>query len=945
RTGTAPGDVWARLGNAFALFDDGLDDGFLHSSGVSRNEAAFFSSTAFYCGGFPASAYVALKSSPPDASRPEETKACFDLIVRPPKLTSRTARSIKEALLTGEMGVVKSLRADLEKRVHSALLTGPNEWIVARMLEGLLDRFESSNVRAVLPGGDPDFWTPLVRSMVNRAPPIWEFFPSQVEAFGRGLLDQAETFSLQMPTGAGKTALCETLLYWHATKTPEAVAILLVPYRSLASELRNTLVKRLNAMGIASRCAYASTIPASDEVSALEETRVMVATPEALSGLLSVDHDFMNRISLVICDEGHLLDSGDRGVNLELLLARLRARECGAPRFVFMSAIVPNIEEINTWLGGKPESVVRSDYRPALAEYSVLKPSGSGARLTVDLVMHPQTESPTRFEIAAALSPQEFAWTNPASGRINSYSHTTVKTQAVAIARKAMRMGASVIFSANKRGIAGAIGIAEETLKQLDHGLPLPDPKDYANQAEIGNAIDYLASEYGASWVCCRALDADVVLHHGDIPQETRDVLERLLRQGHVRLAICTNTLAEGVNFPIRTLVLYSVRRKTPDGRAVDLLTRDIKNLVGRAGRPGSTTRGLVVCANPRDWLLVEHVAKQVAEEPVDGALRRLVERLQNALATQRVELTNEILEETRALQSLTDGIDSTLIDLAAEEIGATALAELAVSVARETFAFERLVEHARSTLEQVFELRAQRVSAVQARGRLSWIRETGARMRLIEVVESDLLPRLEDWSQPTESLDPHVVDAILQWAWGLGDVQAALRAAYEIGDDSSTDMLLESFLSLVMAWLSGSPWQEVAAKSGRSIDDTLRVHAAVVSYVLQANIEHGIALLGRLLDEDGLVLAPVVEQFPTHLRFGVPSQAGCLLAGAGVAHRSACVEFGRRIDAIELGMDRDEVVDAARDLLFDSAEKYEELLGALVFRQTAKDLAPRRRN
>src|SRR5690606_15363651 len=132
------------------------------------------------------------------------------------------------------------------------------------------------------------------------------------------------------------------------------------------------------------RCAYGGTVPTGDEVRDLDSTRVMVATPEALSGILSAEPAFFRRIALVICDEGHLLDGAGRGVSLELLLARMRARE-DAPRIVFVSAIVPNIEEINSWLGGTTETVVRSDYRPALAEFAVLQPVGKGAGASVTL--------------------------------------------------------------------------------------------------------------------------------------------------------------------------------------------------------------------------------------------------------------------------------------------------------------------------------------------------------------------------------------------------------------------------------------------------------------------------------------------------------------------------------------------------------------------------------
>ena len=74
-------------------------------------------------------------------------------------------------------------------------------------------RFCDANLRSVLPEGGASFWDPLVSSFLGRKPPVWEFFPSQIQAVRQGLLTSRETFSIQMPTGAGKTALCETLLY------------------------------------------------------------------------------------------------------------------------------------------------------------------------------------------------------------------------------------------------------------------------------------------------------------------------------------------------------------------------------------------------------------------------------------------------------------------------------------------------------------------------------------------------------------------------------------------------------------------------------------------------------------------------------------------------------------------------------------------------------------
>src|SRR4029078_11978865 len=99
------------------------------------------------------------------------------------------------------------------------------------------------------------------------------------------------------------------------------------------------------------------------------------------------------------------------------------------------------------------------------------------------------------------------------------------------------------------------------------HGLSLPEPAGFVDPRRVAPVMAYLEMEYGLDWIGTRALQVGAVLHHGDIPQETREVVDALLRHGYVRLAICTSTLAEGVNLPIRTLVLYSVQRRGKAGR------------------------------------------------------------------------------------------------------------------------------------------------------------------------------------------------------------------------------------------------------------------------------------------------------------------------------------------------------------------------------------------
>ncbi|MGJ7905163.1 DEAD/DEAH box helicase [Actinopolyspora sp. H202] len=911
---------WALLGNSLAELVDSL-------TGVKKSDTLFFSATAFYSGGYSASAYLTMRRADYSDWTSQAYLACYDLLARPNFLVSQYVDGLLAAVREGRMNDIEQAVREAETKKRESLNAGPEEWVAHHIYASLLKRFHQVNIRSILPNGVDPRWTPLVNSFLNRTPPVWDFFPSQIEAINSGLLVSTDPHSLQMPTGGGKTALTETLIFSHLTKNPQDIVIMLVPSRALARELRNSLAQRLTDLGLPTRTIYGGTVPTSDEPYDVGRTRIIIATPEALNGLLIRSPDILAKVSLTICDEGHLLDEGDRGIVLELLLSRFLAQSDIQPRMIFISAIVPNIEEINAWLGGSDQTVIRSKFRPADTEYGVLLSAGKGNNKTINLMVRSASTTSRSHTLPGFLQASDFKYVNPETNFVKTYKYSSIKTQAVAAARKSLALGTVAVFAPNKSGAQGVNGLAEEVLQQLDFSLPLPDPSRYMHsQDSVRPVLDYLSREYGNDWIGTKALFSGFIVHHGDIPQETRETLEELLSNQQVRMVLCTNTLAQGVNFPIRTLVLYSLEWRSFNGEQNSMRIRDVRNLVGRAGRAGSSTKGLVICANKRQWPYIQQVASDQPGEEVYGALYQLLHHLQ----TQHGPLlTNQDLEASPEIHPLIDGIDATLVELIHDEIGREQLRELAMSLADGTFAAQQSDNGGRRLLNDVFELRATRVYETQISGRLQWVRDTGTKTRLIDSVINQLEPSFDNWESVDSSIDDQLLEALLSWSFNQPDF------AQKVKKSSRRDFELSSgsLRTIIQWWVSGWTFVKIAQELDCNVDTLLRIHGEVVSHSLVSIVEQGITILERYLGDQGRVLASAVANLPEYIRLGVDTRSARALMKKGVRHRQAAVALGN-----QSFMTPEYAIQIAEALLR-SQNGWRELLGDHVYQRTLHDV------
>ena len=103
--------------------------------------------------------------------------------------------------------------------------------------------------------------------------------------------------------------------------------------------------------------------------------------------------------------------------------------------------------------------------------------------------------------------------------------------------------------------------------------------------------------------------------HHAGQLLMWRLLLEELMTRGALRLMIATGTVAAGVDFPARTVVITAHSKRGADGFGV-LTSTELQQMSGRAGRRGKDSVGFcVVAPGPyADARVIEEVSKRPPE-------------------------------------------------------------------------------------------------------------------------------------------------------------------------------------------------------------------------------------------------------------------------------------------------------------------------------------------
>jgi len=286
--------------------------------------------------------------------------------------------------------------------------------------------------------------------------------------------------------------------------------------------------------------------------------RVLVVVAEILlNRLLHGEFDFQNT-SAVVMDEFHSFNDPERGIVWEMTLGLLPPHV----RLLLLSATVGNAMDFIHWLR-------------------------QGHQRTLELVRGEERRVPLSYH-----------WIGD--------TLLTEQLEEMAQGDTEARMTPALVFCFN-RDECWTVAEQIKGKKVLSDG----------QQTRLVEELNQHDWSQGAGTKLRQLLLRGVGVHHAGLLPKYRRIVELLFQRKLLSVAICTETLAAGINLPARSVVLPSILKGPPDKKRI-IEPSAAHQIFGRAGRPQFDTHGHVFVLAHEDDVKIARWHEQYDRIPED---------------------------------------------------------------------------------------------------------------------------------------------------------------------------------------------------------------------------------------------------------------------------------------------------------------------------------------
>jgi POLQ-like helicase len=494
---------------------------------------------------------------------------------------------------------------------------------------------------------------------------IRELWPAQ-QLLGEYNIYRGKSAVIQMPTSAGKTKATEIIIRSAFLTGRTNLAVIIVPFRALCHEIKNSLAEAFIDEPV--NVDEPSDVHQTDYnvENCVEKNQIIIVTPEKLLYMLRHFPEMAKNIGLLIYDEGHQFDNGTRGITYELLLASLKAMVPEGVQTILISAVINNAEAIGKWIGTDSEVVAGTNLVPTYRTIAFTSWMDQLGRL--EFVSQDNLDI-EEYYVPRIIKQQELEL----RGKERKQRLFPIKDNgqdiALYLGLKLVSKGSIAIFCGKK---LTADSMCERAVEVYERSRVFTKPIDFSNHDEI-KRLHYLCEcNLGNDAPATKSAYLGILTHHGNIPEGIRLSVECAMKEGLAKVVICTSTLAQGVNLPIRYLIVPSVYQGSER-----IKVRDFHNLIGRAGRSGMHTEGSILFTDPNiydkrnkwndkwRWDQVKELLNSDKSEPCASTILSIFEPLHSddgkyIIDIEPLRLVEDYIGNNEYVGKITDEIVST---------------------------------------------------------------------------------------------------------------------------------------------------------------------------------------------------------------------------------------------------------------------------------------------
>ncbi|MFE0509371.1 DEAD/DEAH box helicase [Streptomyces sp. NPDC058964] len=707
--------------------------------------------------------------------------------------------------------------------------------------------------------------------------PTLELWPSQRSAIDQHLLDPARrAVVVEMPTSAGKTLLAEfSIVQAHALNRRSTVAYI-VPTRALVNQITQRLRRDFQPLGfVVEAAAPVFELDPTEDQLLQQKIDILVCTPEKLDLLVKASHVAVRNLSLVVVDEAHNLADGDRGVRMELLLGTLK-RERPETRFLMLTPFVPNAAELGRWLGDGADATISVNWRPS--ERVVTCAHWRKIRRGPHVLSLTTMESADNVDVPAGHTVELLRTDDAVSHQSKS---VTTSYATVELASRG-----SVLVLARGRGTAEtrAANIAD-----------LREPRNLTPFAQA--VVNYIDLEYGQDNPLSKQVGRGVAYHHAGMSHDLRFLIESLIERGDVDVVCGTTTLAQGLNFPISSVVLETISRSQGYGKPTRPLSySEFWNIAGRAGRAMQDSLGLVVFP-----------AQSEAEKS----------EVRNFLQNQAVDICSYLMQATAELSNVVDRFDLSFVRQnsalavflqylahAARVAGAEESTRDIEELLRSSLVYHQTRENDRQLADQLISIARNFMAGLEDvdRGFLALADGTGfslpsARFAFAQSIDHPQFRSESFWDADNlfGSNASNLTD-VIEVISGIPELNLGLS------DEASAPFNASTVAGITIDWVNGKSLSDIGERWFRFGDhDTplkrLKEASRYVHGKLVAQVPWGMGALQKLTSTGRQDRESVTTNAGAMVFYGVPSTGAVAMRMGGVP-RAAATALGARWSA-----------------------------------------------